>query len=109
MTRKASWTVIAIAVVAICFAPVLSHHNAEGIVDEEVYEMIDALVADTPHASLTFDDMGNLILATRTVTQLESMIDDGLMTYIAMLDGDVTLTVRFEPRGGATATVTQTR
>lgn len=109
MKRKATWAVIAVAVVALCFVPVLSHHNAAGIVDEEVYAMIDALVADTPHATLTFDDMGNMILTTRTVTQLETMIDDGLMSYIAMLDGDVTLTVRFEPRPGVTATVTRTR
>lgn len=109
MKRKALSLAAAAAVLALCFVPVLSHHNAEGIVDEEVYAMIDALVADTPHASMTFDDMGNLIITTRTVTGLESMVDDGLMSYIAMLDGDVTLTVRFEDRPGVTATVTQTK
>ena len=28
---------------------VFAHHMAEGMVDEEVYAMIDSLVADTPH------------------------------------------------------------
>lgn len=109
MKRKALWFAAAAAIVALCFAPVLSHHNAEGIVDEEVYAMIDALVADTPHALLTFDEMGNLIITTRTVTSLESMIDDGLMSYVAMLDGDVTMTISFEERPDVTTTVAQTR
>lgn len=36
-----------------------AHHPAEDIVDEEIYAMIDANVADTPHADLDFTDMGN--------------------------------------------------
>lgn len=36
-----------------------AHHPAEGIVDEEIWAMIDENVADTPHADLVFDDMGN--------------------------------------------------
>ena len=36
-----------------------AHHPAEDIVDEDVYLMIDENVADTPHADLVFDDMGN--------------------------------------------------
>lgn len=35
-----------------------AHHPAADIVDPEIYEMIDDNVADTPHADLTFDDMG---------------------------------------------------
>lgn len=35
-----------------------AHHPAEDIVDEEIYEMIDLNVADTPHADLVFTDMG---------------------------------------------------
>jgi hypothetical protein len=37
----------------------LAHHPAEDIVDEDIYLMIDENVADTPHADLVFDDMGN--------------------------------------------------
>ena len=36
-----------------------AHHMAEDSVDEDVYLMIDENVADTPHADLVFDDMGN--------------------------------------------------
>ena len=36
-----------------------AHHPAEDIVDPEIYAMIDENVADTPHADLTFDDMGS--------------------------------------------------
>jgi len=33
------------------------HHAAEGVVDEEIYAMIDSMVADTPHADLVLDPM----------------------------------------------------
>lgn len=36
-----------------------AHHPAEDIVDADIYAMIDENVADTPHADLVFDDMGN--------------------------------------------------
>ena len=36
----------------------MAHHPAADIVDAATYEMIDANVADTPHADLVFDDMG---------------------------------------------------
>ena len=36
-----------------------AHHPAADIVDADIYDMIDANVADTPHADLTFDDMGS--------------------------------------------------
>ncbi len=36
-----------------------AHHPAADIVDPEIYAMIDENVADTPHADLTFDDMGS--------------------------------------------------
>lgn len=35
-----------------------AHHPAADIVDEDVYLMIDANVADTPHADLDFSSMG---------------------------------------------------
>ncbi len=38
---------------------VLAHHPAADIVDPEIYSMIDANVADTPHADLVLDDMGS--------------------------------------------------
>ena len=35
-----------------------AHHPAEDIVDEEIYDMIDENVSDTPHADLDFTSMG---------------------------------------------------
>ena len=88
-----------------------AHHAAEGIVDGEIYAMIDEMVADTPHAELDFDDsqMGIVVttITTRTARSLESMMSDGLLTDISMLDGDVTVSIEFDDRGGATLTVTQ--
>jgi len=87
--------------------PIYAHHASEGIVDEEVYAMIDAMVADTPHADLTFDEMpgGDMQMTVDTTTiSLENMMDDGLLTYLGMLDGDVTVTIEF----GAGSTVTMT-
>lgn len=41
-----------------------AHHPAADIVDPEIYAMIDENVADTPHADLTFDDMGSAVETT---------------------------------------------
>lgn len=49
--------VATIASLFVSFAA-FAHHPAADIVDPEIYEMIDDNVADTPHADLTFDDMG---------------------------------------------------
>jgi len=46
--------------IAIAFASTsaFAHHPAADIVDPEIYAMIDENVSDTPHADLSFDDMG---------------------------------------------------
>ncbi len=50
---------------ALAASPVLAHHPAADIVDPEIYEMIDNMVADTPHADLVFDDeMGTTTITT---------------------------------------------
>ena len=36
-----------------------AHHPAAEIVDAEIYEMIDATVADTPHDDMVMDEMGS--------------------------------------------------
>ena len=75
---------------------------AEGIVDEEIYEMIDELVADTPHADLTLEDLGGgmteITITAPSVRALEVMIDDGLLNYSSMLDGEVSATIEFSGR-----------
>ena len=92
-------------------SPVLAHHPAADIVDEEIYAMIDSMVADTPHADLVFADMGGgmteITLTTRTPTSLENMIDDGLLDYTSMLDGDVDVGIDFNDNGSVTMTITQ--
>ncbi len=73
-------------------APAFAHHAAEGVVDEEVYAMIDDLLADSAHAEMTIDDLANMEITTRSVSQMENLIDDGLLDYAAMLDATVTIT-----------------
>jgi hypothetical protein len=92
-------------------APLFSHHAAEGIIDDEVYAAIDDMVTDTPHATLDFSDMDadttEVTVSTRSVRDVENLIDDGLLDYAAMLDGDVTMVIEFDDRGGALVTITQ--
>ena len=86
----------------------LAHHMAEGMVDEEVYEMIDALIINTPHAymielpaldpGMEPPDDGRGISAD-SVQFLENMIDDGLLDYVGMLDGDVFVVIDFNVEG----------
>jgi len=92
-------------------APLYAHHAAEGIVDDEVWQMIDDLVADTPHADLVFEDMGSgmtdITLTTNTITAFENMVDDGLLSYVAMLDGEVDVQIEFSDQGGVVMTISQ--
>ncbi len=98
--------------VVLATTPVFAHHAAEGILDEEIYAMIDDMVADTPHALLDVSDMGGdsteITVSTRSVRDVENLIDDGLLEYAAMLDGEVSLVIEFDDRGGATVSITQT-
>ena len=88
-----------------------AHHPAADIVDEEIYVIIDSMVADTPHADLVFADMGDgmtdISLTTRNLTSLENMIDDGLLDYVSMLDGDVDVVIDFNDNGSVAMTITQ--
>lgn len=44
---------------ALYIAPAFSHHPAEGIVSDDIWQMIDGLLedADSPHLSIDFDDV----------------------------------------------------
>ena len=103
---------IAILALTLTAVPVLAHHAAQGIVDDDVYLMIDDIVADTPHAELTIDDLGGgmtqATIDTATVRSLEGMIDDGLLTYASMLDGEIEVAIGFNDDGSVTMSVTQT-
>ena len=91
--------------------PVIAHHAAEGIVDDEIYAMIDEMVAGTPHGELTLDDLGGgmteMTMDDLSVYAMEGMIEDDLLTYLAMLDGKVTASIVFEDDGSITLTVLQ--
>lgn len=52
---------ISTLICAVSSASAFAHHPAADIVDPEIYAMIDENVADTPHADLTFDDMGSRV------------------------------------------------
>lgn len=99
-------TAATLCLVGLFAAVAIAHHAAQGMAPDEVWAMIDALVADTPHATMTIDDLGGgmvaITITTRTIRSLEGMMDDGLLTYIAMLD-DVQLTIMFDDMGGASA------
>lgn len=81
-------------------AVAVAHHAAAGIVDEDIYAMIDAMVADTPHGEMTLDDLGGgmteITIGQVTVVSVERMIEDDLLTYASMLDGDVTVQIVFD-------------
>ncbi len=101
----------AVVSLAVASFPSFGHHAADGMVDDEVYAMIDSLLMDTPHADMTLDDLGagmtELTITTSTVTSMENMIDDGLLDYASMLDGNVEIGISFADDGDVTMTVTQ--
>ena len=100
-----------IAAAVFASLPAFAHHPAADIVDEDIYEMIDSMVADTPHADLEFSDMGGgaieTLVTARTLPVLENMIDDGLLEYAAMLDGDVEVGIDFNDNGSVSMTILQ--
>jgi len=88
-----------------------AHHPAADIVDPEIYAMIDSMVADTPHADLVFTDMGGgmteITITSRRLRTLENLIDDGVLEYASMLDGDVDVAIDFVDDGSVTLTISQ--
>lgn len=99
------------ASLAIASSVAFSHHMAEDIVDSDVYDLIDDLVADTPHADMTIEipDSGTvtLTISTMTVTETENLIDKGLLDYASMLSGDANLNIDFNLDGSTTTIITQ--
>lgn len=91
-----------------------AHHPAAEIVDAEIYEQIDSMVADTPHASLTFEEMGGGMteasITTDSLSELENLIvRDDLFEYVELLDGVVDVSVTFNDDSSVTLTVNQVR
>jgi hypothetical protein len=91
-------TVFALA--ALFAYPVIAHHAAQDIIDEELWNMIDEMVADTPHATIDLDGMGSdgvdrLGFSVNQVPRVENLVEDGLLELIGYLDGEVSLTIDF--------------
>ncbi|MGR9115388.1 MAG: hypothetical protein ACU85E_06445 [Gammaproteobacteria bacterium] len=91
---------------------VLAHHPAEDIVDEDIYEMIDSMVADTPHADLTFEQRDSAMettITSQSIVTLDNLLEDGLMAYVDMLDGEVSVSIDFNPDSSVTMIITQSQ
>lgn len=90
----------------------LAHHPLEEI-NEEIFLLVDEMVADTPHADMVFDDMGgnnssssaDLVIVTDDMTTLTNLIDDGLFTYVDQLVGVVTVTIEPAENGNDVVTI----
>ncbi|MBU1139790.1 MAG: hypothetical protein KKD01_03860 [Proteobacteria bacterium] len=66
------------------------------MIAEEGDTMNDVYVVDTPHAVLTFEEIPGMTVTTIETEAgpfLEDMVDDDLMAYFSMLDGDVTVEI----------------
>ena len=92
----------------------MAHHPAADIVDEDIYENIDSMVADTPHADMIFDEMGGGMTETSitfdTLDAFETMIArDDLLEYVELLDGVVDASISFNADSTVTLTVNQVR
>ncbi len=92
-------------------APVLhAHHAAEGIVDEDVWLMIDEMIADTPHADMVLSvdsdtGMWEMDITSPSTRSLEMVIDDGLLTFVGMLD-TTSITIEYNDDGSVAMVVT---
>ncbi len=103
-------TIVAMIAFALLAFPVLAHHPAADVVDDDIYAVIDEMVSDTPHADMVFDDMGGgmtEISITSRVPELEDLVEDGLLTYVSLLDGDVSLVVEFSGDRTVSLTILQ--
>jgi len=91
-----------------------AHHPAADVVDDEIYEMIDLMVEDTPHATLTFEEMGGGMTETSvtadTLSDFESLVaQEDLLEYVEMLDGQVDVSLSFNDDRSVTMTVNQVK
>lgn len=94
---KSALKIVAAAIVFAVAGVVAAHHMAAGIVDDDVYAMIDELVADTPHGDMTLTDLGGgmteMVIFDVTIRDVETMVEEGLLTYGGMLDGESTVEI----------------
>jgi hypothetical protein len=88
---------------------VFAHHAADDVVDDEIYEQIDDLLVETPHADMTLEDLSSgsttLIIEIDDAETYDQLIDDGLLQLINDLDGDTTVIINDTSDGGYIMTV----
>jgi hypothetical protein len=76
-------TILSVLVLAAPFlaaAPVAAHHMAEGIISDDIYEMIDENLEGSPHLELDLTTIGtgSATMSVVTVTVLETDLDEVL-------------------------------
>jgi hypothetical protein len=94
--------IVTVGVVVASFpVPLLAHPVAQRTVMEEVYEMFETLVSDTPHATQEPSaEVGTAVcemsVSTRTSPQAEALADDVLLDELPMLDDEIVIAMRFD-------------
>lgn len=97
-------TTIMMLTAMIFTAQASAHHAAEGIISDELWQMIDDQLeaADSPHLDMDFTMMDNTILTTVEVD--DSMVSDVLGTISSVNNG--TLMVSTQDTGDNLTTIT---
>jgi hypothetical protein len=89
--------------------PVFAHHPTEEIVSEDIFEMIDTAVSETPHADMLFDEMETAAaemtgVKTRTIrfyslgTKTNTLVLF-ILNYASILEGDVEISIEYVDEG----------
>ena len=99
------FAVAAMAVPFITVTPVSAHHMADGIISDDLYEMIDENLVDSPQLELDLNTIGSgaATMSVVTVTVSETDVDEVLeiigdalvgegMQYGSSLDVDISAT-----------------
>ena len=90
-----------------------AHHPAADILDADIYEQIETMVADTPHATMTFEETRGMMQTSVTADSLdefETLIDDEyLLEYVERLDGTVQVSMNFNDDSSVSLTINQHR
>jgi hypothetical protein len=70
---------LAFAAAMLVSAGAVAHHAAEGVAPEDVWDNVDAILADTPHATMDVDlnDMsGNLMIGPAAGNSVDDVLEE---------------------------------
>ena len=76
---------IAAMALALWAVSAFAHHPAADMVDEDTYENIDAMVADTPHADMTVEDCMSL-MSEKHIRHLPVIDSDQMVGVVSIGD-----------------------